>query len=180
MLELPADSRRNFPVYQFGIFAAFLVLAATVQADESSVVGRWATDDSILEVSPAHGTLSMRVVAMKDPLYLENEDPGPPGAPRRDVNNPEPALREQLILGLELLSGYKYSKGKWQGRIYDPESGNVYKSTMHVEDGELKMRGYIGLPMFGRTQSFLPASGCAPHVVQMARSAELAGINCAD
>ena len=167
-------------MYQFGIFVALLVTAATVVADESSVVGKWATDGSILEVARVHGTLSMRVVAMKDPLYLENEDPGPPGAPRRDFNNPEPDLREQLILGLELLSDYEYSKGKWRGRVYDPESGNVYKSTMHVEDGELKMRGYIGIPMLGRTQSFLPFSGCAPHVVQMARSAELTGINCAD
>jgi uncharacterized protein (DUF2147 family) len=43
------------------------------------------------------------------------------------------------------------------GQILDAESGKVYKSKMTLlEDGKkLNVRGYIGMPMFGRTQTWL-------------------------
>ena len=63
---------------------------------------------------------------------------------------------------------YRFENGKWQGRIYDPESGNVYSSNMRVErNGKLKMRGYLGIPLFGRTASFVPLHDCAEHVKEM-------------
>jgi uncharacterized protein (DUF2147 family) len=159
--------------------ALLVLLAGTVHGNgKDAVVGHWVTDTSILQVALAGESLSMRVVAMKDPLYLESDDAGTPGTPRLDLNNPDPALRGQLIMGLELLSGYAYSGGKWRGSVYDPKSGNVYKSQMHVTDGELKMRGYIGLPILGRTQSFQPLSACAPHMVEMVHIAELSAAGC--
>ncbi len=147
------------------------------KAAHSAVVGQWARPDSILEVVQAGESLSMRIVALRNPLYLADE-PGPEGTPRVDLNNPEETLRSQPLLGLELLSEYGYRKGKWQGRIYDPESGNVYKSTMHVKDGVLQMRGYIGVPMLGRTQTFEPVATCAEYIVEMIRIAELGVTSC--
>ena len=40
------------------------------------------------------------------------------------------------------------------GRILDPDNGSVYKSRMVLIDSGKKMevRGYIGVPMLGRTQ----------------------------
>jgi hypothetical protein len=64
------------------------------------------------------------------------------------------ALKDKPILGLELLWGMKRSGGAWTGGyILDPESGNIYRCTMTLEaDGQkLKVRGYIGFPIFGRT-----------------------------
>ena len=55
-------------------------------------------------------------------------------------------------MGLDLLSQYQYKDGKWQGQLYDPESGKTYKSQITLRsDGKLQMRGYVGAPMFGRT-----------------------------
>jgi uncharacterized protein (DUF2147 family) len=146
-----------------------VVSAAQAWADaRESVIGRWAGDRSILEITEHDGQLSARVIALDDPVYREGEEFGPVGAARRDDLNPDAALRQQPILGIELLSDYRFEGGKWQGRIYDPESGNVYSSNMRVSgNGDLKMRGYLGIPMFGRTASFAPLHTCTEHAKEM-------------
>ena len=146
-----------------------MVSAAQAWADaRESVIGRWAGDRSILEISEHAGQLSARVIALDDPVYSEGEEFGPVGAARRDDLNPDATMRQQPILGIELLSDYRFEGGKWQGRIYDPESGNVYSSNMRVAgNGELKMRGYLGIPMFGRTASFAPLHTCTDHAKEM-------------
>ncbi len=71
-----------------------------------------------------------------------------------DTKNPNPELRDRPVLGLEVLSGFRY-KGNGlfgNGSIYDPESGHTYKCRMKVlGDGSAKVRGYIGIPLLGRT-----------------------------
>jgi uncharacterized protein (DUF2147 family) len=44
---------------------------------------------------------------------------------------------------------------EWSGgRILDPENGKIYRCTIEVVDGgkRLKVRGYIGISLIGRTQ----------------------------
>jgi uncharacterized protein (DUF2147 family) len=161
----------------FGSYAAAPAKAeeATVQ---SQVLGYWATQDSILQVSRAGDSLSMRVVAMQNPTYTEGEPHGPPGAVRVDVNNPDEALRDRQIMGMELLSDYEFSKNRWRGKIYDPQSGNTYSSTMWVEDGELQMRGYIGVAFLGRTQTFAPVAGCTAQVRQLLVETSFSAFSC--
>ena len=137
---------------------ALSVVCGGASADESNaVVGCWANPESILQVSRVGDGLSMSVVALLEPLYSDGEEFGPVGTPRRDHRNPDPGKRHVPIIGLELLSDYVFDSGKWHGRIYDPESGKTYASSMVLgKNGRLKMRGYIGLPMFGRTATFTP------------------------
>ncbi len=149
--------------------AAFIPLAAIspgAAADPSDVQGQWASDGSVIEIYALDGRLSAVIVALMDPMYGEDEDQGPAGTPRLDHRNPDPDKRNQPIVGLNLLSGYRFQSGKWQGKIYDPESGNLYSSNMRVEDGRLQMRGYIGLPMFGRTAAFVPVT-CTSQIQAM-------------
>jgi len=138
-----------------------LQLSGAWAGERESVVGRWLGDRSILEIAERDGTLSARVIALDDPVYREGEESGPVGSPRRDDRNPDQSKRRRPLLGMELLQDYRFEDHKWCGRIYDPESGNVYLSTMHVEpDGTLQMRGYVGIPMFGRTAKFEPLPAC--------------------
>lgn len=77
--------------------------------------------------------------------------------PDRDEKNPDPALRDRPLTGLELFSGFSYAgDGRWTGgRIYDPNSGKTYRSIVTWVDPEtLKVRGYIGAPLLGRTETW--------------------------
>lgn len=72
----------------------------------------------------------------------------------RDVNNPDPALRERPLVGLKMMDEYRYDGKRWSGGwIYDPDNGKRYRSRLTMRrDGTLEVRGYIGAPMLGRTQ----------------------------
>jgi hypothetical protein len=68
-----------------------------------------------------------------------------------DTQNPDPALRTRKIIGLKFLWDFKYSpkKNRWKdGKVYDPKNGKTYSAKM------LKMRGYIGISLLGRTAKF--------------------------
>ena len=60
------------------------------------------------------------------------------------------------VVGLEMLLGMKPKGKEWSGgRILDPEDGNTYKCKIALnKDGTLKLRGYIGIPALGRTQTW--------------------------
>ncbi len=79
---------------------------------------------------------------------------------KRDVNNPDPNLRDRPVRGLEILSGFEYNpkNGKWiNGKIYDPKKGKTYKCKMWFKDGKsnvLNIRGYMGISLIGRTSQF--------------------------
>jgi uncharacterized protein (DUF2147 family) len=145
-----------------------LLLATVIRADEPDAVhGQWASDGSIIEITEVDGTLSAHVLSIRDAVYGPNEQ-GPVGEIRRDDNNPDVALRQRTIIGIDLLSEYAFDDGKWQGRIYDPESGKTFTSHMkRGRNGQLEMRGYIGVPMLGRTVIFDPVASCKPHIVEM-------------
>jgi uncharacterized protein (DUF2147 family) len=65
----------------------------------------------------------------------------------------------QRIVGMEILRHMRADgDGQWSGgEILDPENGKTYRATLKLVDGgqKLVLRGYIGLPLFGRSQSWL-------------------------
>ena len=88
----------------------------------------------------------------------------PPGALVVDQHNPNPAKRTTPICGLPLMGSLRQAKnnpGKWtDGWVYDPESGNTYKAEMQLSGPDvLKLRGYIGISLFGRTETWTRESG---------------------
>ena len=159
----------------------FLNLGSTSVHAETpdAVLGYWASEGSIIYVSATDGLLSARVFALKDPTYTEGEEFGPVGAARRDDLNPEPDKRTQPVLGLELLSDYSHTGKRWEGKIYDPESGNTYSSRMSVDRaGNLKMRGYIGVALLGRTAVFEPLSRCTGNMQVILRNSSVSADGC--
>lgn len=69
------------------------------------------------------------------------------------------ALHNAPILGLRLVWGFhEVGAGNYTGGyVLDPTIGKVYKCTMHVSpDGQrLTVHGYIGIPLFGRSDVWL-------------------------
>lgn len=150
------------------VWVVCLCFPALVEANQDGVVGLWAGPSSIFEIAVEGDTLTGTVRALLNPLYLPEEDTGREGEARSDRNNPDPAQQDRPIIGLSMFSEYRFDAGQWQGKIYDPESGNTYQSRMSLnKKGELEIRGYIGVPMFGRTASFVPVSVCSPNIRAM-------------
>ncbi|MBK9985269.1 MAG: DUF2147 domain-containing protein [Saprospiraceae bacterium] len=75
--------------------------------------------------------------------------------PKKDDKNPNESLRNRNLLGIELLSDFNFDHGSYtNGKIYDPDSGKTYDCTMNLMGDDLKVRGYIGISLFGRTEMF--------------------------
>ena len=66
--------------------------------------------------------------------------------------------RGRPIVGMEILRHMKPDgSGAFSGgEILDPENGKTYRATMKLADGGQKLivRGYIGLSIFGRSQTW--------------------------
>ncbi len=76
---------------------------------------------------------------------------------KKDVNNPDPKLRNRDIVGTVILQDFKFTGSTWEdGKIYDPKSGKTYDCIIKSKDNNkiLEIRGYIGTPMFGRTATW--------------------------
>jgi uncharacterized protein (DUF2147 family) len=137
-------------------YATMLFASATsCFASEADILGCWKTsgNSSQVEIFPCGEKLCGKVVWMKNPNYVNTND-GPVGTPKTDRKNPDSALRNRPILGLEVIEGMTAAgKNTWEhGTCYDPESGNTYRCKMHSTSPErLEMRGYVGIPLFGRT-----------------------------
>jgi uncharacterized protein (DUF2147 family) len=78
------------------------------------------------------------------------------GKPKTDVKNPDEALRTRPELGLELLKDFTFNgEDVYEGgTIYDPKSGKTYSCKMTINGKKLKIRGYVGISLFGRTEEW--------------------------
>ena len=68
--------------------------------------------------------------------------------------------KSQPLIGMEIIRGAKRVDGQpqWEGgQILDPDNGKVYRLRLTPLDGgkKLEVRGYIGMPMLGRTQTWI-------------------------
>lgn len=72
-----------------------------------------------------------------------------------DAKNPNPVLRNRKLVGSDFMTGFKYDDGEYvDGKIYDPGSGKTYDCKMWLEGNKLKVRGFMGISTFGRTETF--------------------------
>ncbi len=125
--------------------AAALLLAGAAWAQ--SPAGAWNTGESHVEIYECGALLCGRIIALDEPLDADGKE-------KTDKNNPDPALRSRPIIGMDLVAGFsRKSDREWVGgTIYDPRDGKTYKCRMTVQDdGTLEVRGYVGLPLFGKT-----------------------------
>jgi hypothetical protein len=77
-----------------------------------------------------------------------------------------------------MLSGYEYERGKWRGKLYLPTNGTTWTSTAQVKNGVLQIRGYVALPMLGKTQKFEPLESCNKNILRMLKQADMRGTPC--
>ena len=145
-----------------GILLFFLSLlqsmpACAVQPDD--VVGKWKS----FRDGRHHGTIEIYKTpsGTYEGRIIWGEHPG-----RLDEKNPDPALRDRLLVGALILREFRYQgDNDWSGgRIYDPDSGHEYRSYMRLDDdgrdmNTLRLRGYVGISLLGRTEKWTRVTG---------------------
>lgn len=125
-------------------------------ADLQSPVGRWKTIDdetntarSIVEITRVGDELQGRILKI---FYRPDEKPDPV------CEACEGERKNQPIIGMTFLWGLKPDAGDWAGgAILDPKNGKIYNAKASLDDGgqKLRVRGFIGTPLLGRTQVWL-------------------------
>jgi uncharacterized protein (DUF2147 family) len=70
--------------------------------------------------------------------------------------------KDKPKIGMEIIRGGQQTQGQmvWEGgKILDPENGKNYSLRLTPIDGgkKLEVRGYLGTPMLGRTQTWIRA-----------------------
>jgi uncharacterized protein (DUF2147 family) len=124
-------------------YILFLILSflnSNIFADDN-IFGYWLTSGSIVKIENCNNQVCGKIVTV---FVEEGVDP----ESILDENNKDKSLRKRTIIGIDLLSEFEI-KNKDQktfkgGRIYDPRSGNSYKSNLYLNDnGILKVEGCL-------------------------------------
>ncbi|TPV93656.1 MAG: DUF2147 domain-containing protein [Myxococcales bacterium FL481] len=121
------------------------------EAAAPRIVGVWKTIDD--ETGAAKSLVALSVTDSGELRGRVLEVFGQPDDLRCDKC--EGARKDQLVRGMTILRGMQKEDEEWTGgEILDPKNGKTYRCTMAVQgDGKtLKVRGYIGFSLLGRTQ----------------------------
>ena len=133
----------------------FSMFYVTVAIAQHLVEGNWATIDdetgvkrAVLHFVVTEGTLSGTV----DNVYPQPGDTG-------ICSNCPGDFKDKQVKGLQILWGLKENNpGVWEGgQILDAKTGKIYHVKMTLKDDKLYVRGYIGIPLIGRTQVWIRA-----------------------
>lgn len=134
-----------------------LTMSASLALAQASPAGLWKTIDdetkqerSLVRISEAGGVFSGKIEKLSDPT-------------KQDVkcDDCKDERKGQPVLGMTILRGVKKNATDnelWDGGdILDPANGKVYKVRLKpIEGGKrLEVRGYVGMPMLGRTQTWV-------------------------
>jgi uncharacterized protein (DUF2147 family) len=138
---------------------SFLVAAAMMSAGTAmaadSLVGNWNTVDektgevrSNVAVYEQGGKIFAKITGLTEPNDAQGKPKTCTACEGEDKNKP--------IVGLVVVKDLSASGDRYKGgTILDPDDGKVYKAELWLEEGKLKVRGYLG--MFYRTQTWLKA-----------------------
>lgn len=136
----------------FGLSTPAKIIAQANPAD--AIIGDWMTTENMLKVHvyKENGEYKATIVWFQDAHYKCKMNDC------KDENNPDPALRERKIVGMQVVSGLKYDSEQkiWTGgKIYDSNSGDTYDSVVAMKGANnLYVRGYYLFEWLGRTMEF--------------------------
>jgi len=139
------------------LIALSLVAACGTALAQSTPAGLWKTIDdetkqekSLVRITEAGGVYSGKIEKLSDPTKANAV-----------CEKCTDERKDKPVVGMVILRNIredKDDKGVFEGGdILDPNNGKVYKAKLKPIDGgkKLDMRGYIGAPVFGRTQTWI-------------------------
>ena len=147
----------SFPFRSVALGLAFAFASGFAAAQAASPAGLWKTVDdktkkekSLVRIVESNGVYTGKVEKVIDP-------DAPKDAICKDCTDER---KDQPVVGMTIIRNMKQSYGDKAvfegGDVLDPNNGKVYKGKLKLVDNgsKLEVRGYIGLPMLGRTQTW--------------------------
>jgi uncharacterized protein (DUF2147 family) len=135
---------------------AAALVSSGAWADDGSPTGLWKNIDdatgkprALIRITESGGALQGKI---------EKVFPGPGESQNPTCGKCEGTNKDAPVVGLVILSGLKKDGDEYAGgQILDPDNGKVYRSKVHLIEGgqKLSVRGYIGVPMLGRSQTWV-------------------------
>jgi uncharacterized protein (DUF2147 family) len=130
-----------------------LILAANDVGAAEPLTGRWNTIDdktgkamSTVEVYEQDARIFGRIVGLAEPT----DETGKPKVCTECTG----ADKDKPVAGLVILKDLAPAGERYKGgTILDPEDGKVYKAEVWTDQGQLKVRGYVGF--LYRTQTWV-------------------------
>jgi uncharacterized protein (DUF2147 family) len=132
------------------ILLCAVLASGSAYAESPTVLGYWRVPGgSVIRIAPCEHLLCVEIARLSRGNH-----------PMTDARNPDPRLRDRPLCGLRIGEGFvevdpQHARG---GHLYDPGSGRTYRGEMTAEGNLLHLRGYVGLPIFGRTETWVRAS----------------------
>lgn len=131
------------------ILITAMFIGFSVAGKSQTIFGKWNSfneetnkKESVIEVYQKDGKAYAKIIE------ILNED-------RKNATCTECKgdRKNEPILGMNILTGLKKDDDEWSGgKILDPKNGKEYKCYIKLLDkNTLKIRGYIGVSLFGRT-----------------------------
>ncbi|MCS6935721.1 MAG: DUF2147 domain-containing protein [Chitinophagales bacterium] len=141
------------------VLSALLLTLAFVQTQErqkDKIERIWYNQEKTSKIQiylAKDGKFYGKIVWLSEPNDPETKQP------KLDKNNPDPARRNDPVLGMINLRGYSLSKTDPNvyegGTIYDPRNGKTYCGKITYKGNTLDLRGYIcNFPILGRTNTW--------------------------
>ncbi|NVK51529.1 MAG: DUF2147 domain-containing protein [Flavobacteriaceae bacterium] len=130
------------------ILFLLLMLSSTLSFSQS-IIGKWKSidektgkDESIIEIYFEKGKYYGKIIQLLNPEKK--------GAICEKCTGKN---KNKSIKGLVIINGLKKNGNEWSGgKVLDPKNGKEYKCFITFKDkNTLKLRGYIGFSVFGRT-----------------------------
>ncbi len=121
----------------------------------SQLLGDWTTPHKdIVQIYHCDTAICLRIV------YV---DPG--AGHTTDGQNPDPARKDRPLCGLVVGTGFSLKNASVAegGKLYDPESGHTYSGTLTLNNAStLKLHGFVGVSLFGRSETWTRAQAGHP------------------
>ena len=132
------------------IYVLILLTFISPSVKAQGVLGKWHSIDpdtgakeSVIEIYKTGDKIYVKIIKI---LKEEDRDKTCIECTGKD--------KDQPIQGLVIVRGLSKEGDEWTGgKILDPKNGKLYKCYVALEDDDkLKLRGYIGFSLIGRTE----------------------------
>ncbi len=133
-----------------GFICIILIVVCSLSAEAQSIFGEWKSIDA--ETGKIEAIIT--VYKENEKVYAKIVDISNPADKNKICIYCKGKNKDKPILGMIILDGLKEDGDEWSGgKILDPKNGKRYACYIKLKDSNtLKLRGYIGISLFGRTE----------------------------